>query len=201
MSGRDDHSQTRRCFATVLFADIHGFIRMSESIDPIELVSIMNDWFEMMEFIVTRQGGTIDKFVGDSVMALFGCPNHLPDASKKAVAAAIDMRRSLYNFNVEKQLSVPMDLHIGINTGVVVAGMVGSQSRREFTVMGDTVNVASRLEDMSDEGQILVGPRTYEETRGDYDYREFGRVSIRGRSEETTVYELNPVWSTFKGPK
>ncbi len=201
MSIHHNHTDTVRCFTTVLFADIHGFIQMSERMDPIELVSIMNDWFEMMEYIVTVQQGTIDKFVGDCVMALFGCPQHAPDAPKRAVRAAIDMRRSLYNFNVEKRLSVPMDLHIGINTGAVVGGMVGGLKKREFTVMGDTVNVASRLEDLSEEGQILVGAQTYEETRDEFEYRTIGPVAISGKSKEITVYELQPVWSAFKGSK
>ncbi len=134
-------------------------------------------------------------------MALFGCPRHIPDAPKKAIQTAIEMRRSLYNFNIEKKLPVPMDLHIGINTGVVVAGMVGGRNKREFTVMGDTVNIASRLEDMSEEGQILVGAHTYEETKDEYNYRMVGSVPIVGRSKEIAVYELQPVWNEFKGAK
>jgi adenylate cyclase len=201
MPGHDNHTDTSRCFATVLFADIHGFIQMSERMDPIELVSIMNDWFEMMEYIITAHQGTIDKFVGDCVMALFGCPRHIPDAPKKAIRTAIEMRRSLYNFNVEKRFTIPMDLHIGINTGVVVAGMVGGRAKREFTVMGDTVNIASRLEDMSEEGQILVGSHTYEETKDEYDYRKVGVVAMGGRSKEIAAYELLPIWSVFKAAK
>jgi adenylate cyclase len=201
MHVQDNHTDTSRCFATVLFADIHGFIRMSERMDPIGLVSTMNDWFEMMEHIVDLHQGTIDKFVGDCVMALFGCPKHIADAPKRAVRAAIDMRRSLYNFNVEKRLSIPMDLHIGINTGAVVAGMVGGRNSRQFTVMGDTVNIASRLQDMSEEGQILVGAQTYEEIRDEFDYRKIGFRTIGSRSTKVEVYELQPIWSAFKREK
>jgi class 3 adenylate cyclase len=198
MRTHQDHIETTRCSATVLFADIHGFIRMSEATDPIELVSLINEWFEMMERIVVYHQGTIDKFVGDCVMAVFGCPKHVPDASKKAIRAAIEMRRSLYYFNTKKKLPIPIDLHIGVNTGLVVSGLVGGLEKREFTVMGDAVNIAARLEDMSQEGQILVGEHTYKETNDEFDYKQAGVLKLEGTDRKITVYELEPVWNKFK---
>ena len=157
--------ESERRIATVMFADISGFTAISEKMDPEQVTRAMNDCFSMMEECIEQHGGTIDKFIGDCVMVLFGVPKALEDAPQKAVNTAIELRNCLFRFNREKHLSIPLDIHIGINTGPVVAGMVGGFRKQEFTVMGDTVNLASLLEEASVVGQILVGPATYKATR------------------------------------
>lgn len=191
------HGESQRCYATILFADIHGFLPLSESMDPEELVCLVNCWFELTEPIIELHGGIIDKYIGDSIMAFFLDTGQKRESAQKAVRTAIEIGRSLYRFNVEKKLTIPMQLHMGINTGLIISGMVGGVHKREHTVMGDTVNIASRLEDMSDEGQILVGYNTYIETQDDFDYKQ-SKPLILKNNQEISVYELLPVWNKFR---
>jgi class 3 adenylate cyclase/tetratricopeptide (TPR) repeat protein len=181
---------SERRLATVMFADISGFTAMSEKMDPEEVTCTMNDCFCMMGECIAKHGGTIDKFIGDCVMALFGVPKALEDTPQKAVNTAIELRNCLQKFNREKNLAIPLNLHIGINSGPVLAGMVGSDEKQDYTVMGDTVNLASRLEDASQVGQILVGPSTYEATREGFTYRALEPIALKGKAEPVAVYEL-----------
>ena len=182
--------ESERRTATVLFADISGFTALSEKIDPEELTGIVNDCFSRMGRVIERQGGTIDKFMGDCIMVLFGVPQAIEDAPQKAVDCALEMRGALQEFSEERGLAVPLDLHVGINSGEVIYGEIGSEQKKQYTVMGDTVNVASRLEDASDRGQILVGLPTYRATAADFEYREMRPVTVRGKGEPVPVYEL-----------
>jgi class 3 adenylate cyclase/tetratricopeptide (TPR) repeat protein len=187
---KDGHSvESELRQATVLFADISGFTAMSEKMHPEEVTNIMNQCFHMMGECIDRHGGKIDKFIGDCVMVVFGVPDTLEKAPQKAVNAALDIRKGIYNFNKEKSLAIPLDVHIGINSGLVLSGMVGADQKKEFTVMGDTVNLASRLEDASDKGQILVGPITYRATKQDFEYRTLPPISLKGKAEPVPVYE------------
>ena len=182
--------ESERRIATVMFADISGFTAMSEKMDPEQVTCTMNDCFCMMEECIKTHGGTIDKFIGDCVMVLFGVPKALEDAPQKAVNTAIELRNRLHKFNGDKKLAIPLNIHIGINTGPVVAGMVGGSEKQDFTVMGDTVNLASRLEDASLLGQILVGPATYKATRNSFQYNSLPPIILKGKEEPVTVYEL-----------
>lgn len=182
--------ESERRIATVMFADIAGFTAMSEKMDPEQVTCTMNDCFCMMEECIQIHGGTIDKFIGDCVMVLFGVPKALEDAPQKAVNTAIELRNRLHKFNGDKKLDVTLDIHIGINTGPVVAGMIGGSEKQEFTVMGDTVNIASRLEDASQVGQILVGPATYKATRAGFKYKTPSPITLKGRAEPVLAYEL-----------
>ena len=180
-----------------MFADISGFTAMSEKMDAEQVTCVMNDCFCMMEGCIEHHGGTIDKFIGDCVMVLFGIPKALEDAPQKAVNTAIELRNSLYKFNKEKNLSIPLNIHIGINTGPVVAGMVGGDKKQDFTVMGDTVNLASRLEDASQVGQILVGPATYKATKAGFKYKTLQPITLKGKAEPVPVYELLSITETM----
>jgi class 3 adenylate cyclase/tetratricopeptide (TPR) repeat protein len=192
--------ESERRIATVMFADISGFTAMSEKMDPEQVTCTMNDCFFMMGECIEKHGGTIDKFMGDCVMVLFGVPKALEDAPQKAVNTAIELRNCLERFNTEKKLTIPLNLHIGINTGPVVAGMIGSGQKQEFTVMGDTVNLASRLEDASQVGQILVGPATYKATKQSFQYKALPPITLKGKEEPVPVYELLSVRETlFRG--
>jgi len=195
--GENTSIESERRIATVMFADISGFTAMSEKMDPEQVTCTMNDCFCMMEQCIDQHGGTIDKFIGDCVMVLFGIPKALEDAPQKAVNTAIELRNRLYKFNGEKSLSIPLNIHIGINTGPVVAGMVGGDKKQEYTVMGDTVNLASRLEDASQMGQIIVGPATYKATKNSFQYKTLPPITLKGKAEPIPVYELLSIRETL----
>ena len=190
MNDKKKHRESELRIATVMFADISGFTAMSERMDPEEVSALMNQCFDMMAIVIKQYGGTIDKFIGDSIMILFGVPTAIESAPQKAVNTAIELRNSLYQFNEERKLKIPLDIHIGINTGTVLAGTVGGGEKKDYTVMGDTVNLASRLEDVSESGQILVGPETFRTTRDEFEWREIKSVKLKGIDEEITIYEL-----------
>ena len=182
--------ESERRQATIMFADLSGFTAMSEKMDPEDVTSLMNECFGMMAAVIERHGGHIDKYMGDCVMALFGVPTAIEEAPHKAINTAIDLRNSLYRFNQEKQLEKPLDIHIGINSGVVIAGQLGGGQKREFTVIGDVVNLASRLEDASEMGQIYVGETTYNLTRDDFEFKALSPISLKGKEQRVPVYEL-----------
>jgi len=174
---------------TVMFADA-GFTAMSEEMDPEAVTDMMNECFRDMGECIEQHGGTIDKFIGDSVMALFGSPKTLEDAPHRAIETALEMRNTLLKFNEDKHLPLPLIFHIGINTGPVIAGMVGSGSKQEFTVMGDTVNLASRMEDAADTGSILVAENTYHLTEGYFYFEPIGEVKVKGSRLPVKAYKV-----------
>jgi class 3 adenylate cyclase len=182
--------EAERRFATVMFADIVGFTAMSEKMDPEDLTILMNLCFSMMENVIDGFGGVVDKFIGDCVMALFGVPVASENAAQRAVNAAIELKGQIVTFNNDHSLATPLGLHVGINTGMVVAGDIGGNRKRDYTVMGETVNIASRLESASLEGQILVGPDTYSSTQHLFRFRELKNIPIKGKKAFLRVYEL-----------
>jgi class 3 adenylate cyclase/tetratricopeptide (TPR) repeat protein len=175
---------------TVLFADISGFTAMSEKMDPEEVTDIMNECFSMMGECIEEHGGTIDKFMGDCVMVLFGAPKAQEDAPHRALNTALEIRKRLKAFNEKKCLSSPLNIHIGINTGPVIAGMMGSDKRQDFTVMGDTVNLASRMESASQTGNILVAENTFKLTEGYFDFEDVGPIKVKGKDQPIQSYRL-----------
>lgn len=162
---------------------------MSERLDPEEVTTIMNNCFVMMGKIVETNSGIIDKFIGDCIMMVFGVPAAIENAPLRAVNCAFEMRNKLYQFN-EEELEVHLDIHVGINTGEVISGAIGSEKKKEYTVMGDAVNLAARLEDISEAGQILVGQSTYRFTRNLFEYKELAQVSLKGKEKAVQIYEL-----------
>lgn len=182
--------ESERRVVTVLFVDISGFTAMSEKMDPESLAALMNQCFSMMEKIIEHYGGTIDKFIGDCVMVLFGVPAALEHSARNAVNTAIEIRDRIQDFNHDKRLAIPLDVHIGINTGTVVAGSIGGTKRRDYTVMGDTVNVAARLEGLSADGEILAGPETYAATKNEFRFKKRKPVLLKGKTGAVSVYEL-----------
>lgn len=144
--------------ATILFADIAGFTALSETLDPEEVTAIVNAFYAIARRVIVSHGGTVDKFIGDSVMALFGVPIALEQAPRKAIEAAIELMAEFRTFSSERAGGPPLELHIGINSGTVVSGGMGSEGNKDFTVIGDAVNLASRLEGVAKAGQIIVGP-------------------------------------------
>jgi adenylate cyclase len=177
--------------ATVLFADIVGFSRLSERMTPAEIVRLLDVYFSRMADVIFEHDGTIDKFIGDGIMAVFGAHYPQPDHAVRAVRVALAMLRGLATLNAERHPQPPIAIRVGINTGSVVAGPIGSSRRKEFTVLGDTVNVASRIESsVAGSGCIVVGERTAELARDAIAFKPLGRVALRGKDEAVNVYEV-----------
>ena len=184
------HIESDRRLVTVMFADISGFTAMSEKMDPEEVTEVMKDCFSMMGECIEEHGGTIDKFMGDCVMVLFGAPKAQEDAPHRALNTALEIRKRLKTFNEEKRLTTPLNIHIGINTGPVIAGMMGSDKRQDFTVMGDTVNLASRMESSAKTGEILVAENTFKLTEGYFDFEDVGTIKVKGKDQPIQSYRL-----------
>lgn len=181
---------------TILFSDIRGFTTLSESLPPTALLDLLNVYLTEMSAIVEMRGGVVDKYVGDAVMALFGAPlSHLDDADR-AILAALDMLQVLENLNrkFEQQGLPPLDIGIGINTGRVVAGNMGSQNRLNYTVIGDEVNLASRLESLTKEKmyatKIIISAATLQAACGAYQTRHLGEVIVKGKTRRTEIFAL-----------
>lgn len=176
--------------ATVVFADISGFTRLAERLDPERLLELTEACHAAMERATVEDGGTIDKFIGDAVMALFGAERGLEDTAGRAVAAALAMRESVDALAKEFDLPATVGLHIGIDTGSMIAGHMGGDERKDFTVLGDVVNVASRLQGKATVGEILVGPATHRETLGRYAFQSLGALSLAGRDKPVEAYAI-----------
>ncbi len=178
---------------TVLFADIRGFTSMTEKMEPEALIALLNRYFDAMSDAVIEQGGLINKFGGDSLLAVFGSPlNPTHNHALHAVRAAKGMVQALVQFNADQQTRNEPQLRmgIGIASGNVVAGNVGSEERLEYTVIGDTVNLASRLESMTKElpATVLLSGPTAESIKGEVQLAPMGNVAVRGKVKPVPVY-------------
>jgi class 3 adenylate cyclase/tetratricopeptide (TPR) repeat protein len=186
------HVEGERRQVTVVFADISGFTALSERLDPEEVASFSNDCMKELVDAVYQYEGMVDKFIGDCIMAVFGAPIALEDDAERALLASLAMKERLEAFNQRwiGKLKEPLALHIGINSGTVIAGNVGNDLRMSYTVMGDTVNVASRLESAATRGQIFVSQSTHRLTHGAFTFRAMEPIRVKGKSDLLTVYEL-----------
>lgn len=180
---------------TVLFADLKGFTRMSEGLDPAVLVKILNDYFSCMSMAISEYNGHVSKFIGDGIMALFGALESNPWQHNDAVRAALAMRRALeeYNAALRAQELPEMEFGIGIHRGVAIAGVIGSHELVEFTCLGDTVNLASRVEDLTRVHQVDI--LITEEVRRNLDpqirLRPLPPVSVKGKSEPVATFAVD----------
>jgi adenylate cyclase len=183
--------QARRCEITVLFADISGFTRMSEGMEPLELATILNRSFEVLTEQIFQHGGTLDKYIGDAIMAFFGAPAADPDHARHAIRAAVAMQQGLTSLNEERPAGYPeLRMRIGINSGEAFAGDIGCEKRMDYTVMGSAVNLASRLESgVARPGMIVVGPRTAELV-GPEGLRAIPPVALKGIEHEVRPFEV-----------
>ena len=173
---------------TIMFADISGFTAMSERMDPEQVRNLMNRCFDHLVPIVEKYEGTVDKFIGDEIMALFGAPIAHEDDPARALRVGLEMQAALRQFNAEHNTDLGM--HAGINTGLVIAGGIGSRGRRDYSVMGDAVNLAARLEDASERGEIFVGPDTYRLAAPLFDFEPLPPMALKGKAEPVQTYKL-----------
>jgi len=175
---------------TLLFSDIRGFTSMSESRAPEEIVRMLNEYFELMVDVIFKYEGTLDKFVGDEVIALFGAPVPMKNAEVKAVQCALDMMRVLSEWNrtraAEGQHEITVG--IGINTGLVVTGAIGSSRALQYTAIGDAVNVASRLCGAAQAGQVLLSEATFRKVQGDVAAVPLPPIRVKGKADELRVF-------------
>ena len=177
---------------TLLFADIRGFTSMSESRPPEAIVQMLNDYFERMVDVLFRHEGTLDKFVGDEIIGIFGAPVSVKNAELKAACCALEMMASLKPFNLARIAAgeTPIQIGIGINTGQVVTGAIGSSRALQYTAIGDAMNTASRLCSVAKPGQIVLSGSTYARIRSDVDVEALAPVALKGKSEPLPIFEL-----------
>ncbi|NTV56251.1 MAG: GAF domain-containing protein [Deltaproteobacteria bacterium] len=186
----DDMMEPKDATATVLFADINGFTALAERMPPREVNLILNDFFSRMTDILFHYDGTLDKYIGDGLMAVFGAPMEKEDDAERAIRAAQEMTQALGAMMAGMPDERKFSIRIGINTGKVVAGNIGSPKRMDYTVIGDAVNTASRLESIAKPNQILIGEETYERVQGKFNIRSVGPRKVKGKTLEVMVYEV-----------
>lgn len=177
---------------TVLFSDIRGFTSMSEKSDPQTIVDMLNDYFERMVEIIFEYEGTLDKFVGDEIMALFGAPVSHPDDPYRAVKTARRMMEALAAFNEERLArgQEAVQIGIGINTGDVIAGYLGSSKALEYTVIGDAVNTGARLCSAAGPGEILISEHTYARVKDFFEVEELPPTHVKGKAAALKIYRV-----------
>ena len=192
--GDEDILGGRSVEASVLFSDVRSFTSLAEELGPQATVTLLNDYFTIMVERIQEQGGMLDKFIGDAIMAAFGLPVAHGDDADRAVQSAISMISSLFEWNKERMQDGrrPIDMGIGINTGTVVAGNIGSPKRMDFTMIGDGVNLASRLESACKQysARILISEYTLGQLNGVYRTREVDHVVVKGKTQPVGVYEV-----------
>jgi adenylate cyclase len=177
---------------TVLFSDIRGFTSMSESESPQIIVDMLNEYFELMVEVIFKYEGTLDKFVGDEIMALFGAPVSHPDDSSRAVRTAIEMMDVLAELNKLRTArgEPEIKIGIGINSGDCVAGYLGSSKALEYTVIGDTVNTGARLCSLAKAGEIIISHNTYERVSDLFEVVELPPTQVKGKSQALKIYNV-----------
>jgi adenylate cyclase len=192
-SGPEELLGGTESIATVLFSDVRGFTTLSEQLGPHGTVAMLNEYFELMVERISEQGGMLDKFIGDAIMAVFGLPIAGDDDEDRALRASIAMISSLREWNIDREgRDEPVvDMGIGLNTDAVVAGNIGSPRRMDYTLIGDGVNLASRLEGACKQysARILLSESTKARLKGVYRLREVDRVIVKGKTKPVAVYE------------
>jgi len=184
---------------TILFADIRGFTRISEHAPPEKIVQLLNRYFSAMTDIIFAHGGTLDKYLGDGLMALFGAPTTTPQDAANALSAAVAMQRRMIGINVEllEEGFAEIGIGIGLHTGEVTVGYIGSERRSEYTAIGDSVNTASRLESNAKGGEILVSEVTAKAAHSRYQLTARDPISVKNREQPVPLFEVE--WQKATG--
>ncbi len=176
---------------SILFADIVGFTTMSEKMSPSQVALVLNDYLSRMTEVIFKYEGTLDKYIGDAIMAVFGAPLDMPDHASRSIKVALEMQERLAEFNADHKEGPHLRIRIGINSGKAVAGEIGSVNKKEYTVLGDTVNIASRLESsVAKPGMLVIGENTHRMVAGQFECRSLGSFTLKGREREVSVFEV-----------
>jgi len=179
------------CTATILFADIRGFTTVSEHMEPEEVITMLNRHFAIMVPVIFKYGGTLDKFIGDELMAVFRDHPYGERAPLRAIRAGIEMIKAVEKSGGQQESTAPrLKIGIGINTGRVVIGNVGSENRKDFTAIGDTVNVAARLVELVSGQELVVGEQTYLTCKDQVPMKEAGEIALKNRKMPVRAYKV-----------
>ena len=193
-SGGEDVLGGTSAVATVLFSDVRGFTTLTEELGAQGTVALLNDYFTIMVDCISREGGMLDKFIGDAIMAIFGTPFPHEDDEDRGVRCAITMMTELNIFNADRVAKglLPVDMGVGVNTGFVVSGNIGSPKRMDYTVIGDGVNLSARLESACKaySAHILISEFTLSKLKGTFRTRDIDRVVVKGKTEPVGVHEV-----------
>jgi adenylate cyclase len=186
--------------ATILFTDIRSFTPMAEKMEPHQVVELLNEYFTEMTDLIFENGGTLDKYLGDGILAIFGAPIARPDDAARAVKTAVEMQRALVHLNENWQArgQPPLKVGIGVNTGPVTAGNIGSTKRMDYTVIGDAVNLASRLCAKAAGGQILASESTFNALTEGLPARRLEPILVKGKGTPVEVYDI--IWEDAPAP-
>lgn len=196
LTTRDLNSLNKRADLTILFSDIRGFTTLSEKLPPEEVVALLNPYLEAMTGVIHKHGGTVDKYEGDAIIAFYGEPVPYPDHALRAARTAIEMREVLTDLKQrwaeEGRLPDRFDIGIGLNSGQVFVGLLGSVQRISYTVIGDNVNLAARLQDLTKTYQwpIIVSEATFEQVRDEFEAEFADSVVVKGKTEPVRIYKL-----------
>ncbi|MBI5359512.1 MAG: GAF domain-containing protein [Planctomycetes bacterium] len=174
---------------SVLFADIESFTKLAERLKPQQVAFLLNEYFEIMTHKVFENKGTVNKYIGDCVMATFGAPVSYEDHAKKAVQAGVDMLRA-HKKSQQKDETTKYNMRIGINTGEVVAGNIGTERLLEYTVLGDIVNIAKRLEEFAPPNNVVIGEQTYELVKDSFNTKDLGLVKLKGKDKPLRAFQV-----------
>lgn len=180
---------------TILLSDIRGFTALSERYQAQEIVGTLNNYFSHMNEIILRHDGLIDKYMGDAIMVLFGAPESRPDDAQRAVVCAVEMQIAMDQVNkASKTQGLPeLFMGIGINTDTVSSGQIGSKLHSEYTVIGDGVNLASRVESHSLRGQVLISQSTFEKVQDIVEIGTLNMVQVKGKQERVSLHEITAI--------
>jgi len=194
MKEKDDILGGTSAIATMLFSDIRGFTTITEELGAQSTVAFLNEYFTLMMEPISREGGMLDKFIGDAIMAAFGIPVAHDDDEDRAVRAAIGMVNALFAWNQERisRGQLPVDMGLGLNTDTVVSGNIGSPKRMDYTMIGDGVNLAARLESACKQysARIIISANTFKKLRGTYRIRYIDDVVVKGKTKPVGIYEV-----------
>jgi adenylate cyclase len=190
---QDDILGGKDTVATVLFSDVRSFTTITEKLGAQGTVALLNDYFELMVDCISEQGGMLDKFIGDAIMAAFGIPLPHDDDEDRGLRAGIAMIRTLWEWNAKREArgEMAIDMGLGLNTDSIVAGNIGSKKRMDYTMIGDGVNLAARLESACKQysARILLSEYTVAKLKGVYRLREVDKVVVKGKTEPVGVFE------------
>ena len=180
--------QTRR--VTCMFCDVCDFTPLAERTEPRELFSLLNRYFRQLIDIIFAHEGTVDKLIGDAIMVIFGAPTIQDDQEARAVRCAIEIQQKLASIRGEESTEAPLQMSVTINTGEVSTGCLGGERRMDYTVLGDAVNVAARMQDLAQPDQILIGEETHRSLPPHFEVRHIISAVVKGRSSSQDFYEV-----------
>ncbi len=175
--------------ASVLFADIRNYMRIARSLEPPEVMNLLNRYFGIIGRVILKYGGTINQYAGDMIMATFNAPHEQVDHAARAVRCALEAQTALLNENPPKTIEVPVQFGIGVNTGPVVVGYLGFEDRFDFATLGETTNMAFRFSSLAHGGQVLIGPATFDSVKSHIAYQALEKTTLKGSDTPIQLYE------------